>query len=219
VVLAKAGLQGRATRAWPRFEGGPAPEKGTNQQSVLVLKPWESRRERVFQGARETGGEPHVVPDHASTVCDAWFQGAPGRALWGEGRPLGAVGAQPFERECRVGGVIRRAAGGQRFAVAREGQWIDGKEDEEVVCAQGTDDGPLVEFEADGDWLACAPLAQGTHPCLHGLWRVLEDEGLSCCGARRLSAHSLFGISPVEADKGRKFFVRFLLHACSPSVW
>lgn len=219
MVLAKEGLQGRATRELHRFEGGPAAENVTKQQSVFVLKPLESLREIVFQGARETVGEPHFVPDHASTVFDELFQGAHGRALWGEGLQLVAVGAQPFELECSVGGVILRAARGKRFAVAREGQWIDGKEDEEVVFAQGTDDGPLVEFEADGDWFACEPLAQGTHPCLNGFWRVLEDEVLSCCGARRLSAHIMCGISPVEADKGRKFFVRFLLHECSPSVW
>jgi hypothetical protein len=219
VVRAKAGLQGRATREWHRFEGGPAPENVTQQQRVGVLKPWESLRERVFQGARETVGEPHLVPDHAATVCDELFQGAHGRALWAAGRPLVAVGAQQVERECRVGGVILRAAGGKRFAVAREGQWIDGQEDEDVVCAQGTDDGPLVECEADGEWLAGEPLAHGSHPGLHGCWRVLEDAVLSCCGARRLSAHSMCGISPVEADKGRTCLVRFWLHEGSPRVW
>src|SRR5512132_2477099 len=219
VVLAKEGRQGRATRELHRFAGGPAAENVTTPQGVFVLKPLESLRDIVFQGARETVGEPHFVPDHASTVFDEWCQGAQGRALWGEGLPRVAVGAQPCELECSVGGVILRAAGGKRVAVARAGQWIDGKEDEEVVCAQGTDDGPRVAFEAEGDWFACEPLAQGTHPGLKGCWRVLADEVLSCCGARRLSAHIMCGISPVEADKGRKCFVRFLLHECSPRVW
>ena len=99
---------------------------------------------------------------------------------------LVAVGAQPCELSFSVGGGILRAAGGKSFAVSREGQWMDGKEDEEVVCAQGKDDGTRVEFEADGDGFSCAPLAQGTHPCLNGFWCVLEDEVLSFCGARRV---------------------------------
>jgi hypothetical protein len=34
-----------------------------------------------------------------------------------------------------------------------------------------------------------------------------------------LSADIVFGISPVEAHKGRKCFGGLLLHVCSPRVW
>ena len=96
---------------------------------------------------------------------------------------------------------------------------MDGKEDEEVVCAQGKDKGTLGECEADGDRCPCEPLAQGTHPCLKGFWRVLADAVCSCGGARGLSAPIRCGLRPVEADKGRTDFVRFWLHECAPTVW
>jgi hypothetical protein len=219
VVRANAGRHGRAMRAWPRVAGGPAAETVTTQPGGLVLKPWASRRDRVVPGARETGGAPHVVPDHASTVVDAWCQGAQGRGLGGEGRPRVAGGAQPCARECRGGGVSLRAAGGQRVAVARAGQGMDGNEDAAVVWAPGADEGPLVECEADGEWWAGDPLAHGPHPCRKGVWRVREEAVRSGGGARRLSAHSRGGLSPVEADTGCTCFGRFLLQEGAPRMW
>jgi hypothetical protein len=89
---------------------------------------------------------------------------------------------------------------------------MDGQEHQTVIRAQGGDHGTFVAFEADGDRLACEPLAQGTSPRLNGCWCVCEAAVLSWCGARCLSAHLMFGIRPVEADKNSACFVRFVLH-------
>ncbi len=50
--------------------------------------------------------------------------------------------------------------------------------------------------------------AQGAHPLIAGVWLVFEDTELTCPGASGLQADMVFGISPVEADEGRKLFYR-----------
>ena len=125
MVLAKEGLQGRAAGQLCGLQGGPAAEKVTKHDGVFVLKPLERLREIIFQGAREPIGDPHFVPHHAPAVFDELCQGTHGGALWVEGRQLVAVGAQQFELQCGVRGVILRAAGGKRFAVPGEGQGVE----------------------------------------------------------------------------------------------
>jgi hypothetical protein len=142
--------------------------------------------EIVLQGTREAIGDPHFVTDDAPTVFDELFQGAHGGALRCEGLQLVAVGAQQFELQCGVGGVILRAAGGKRFTVPCEGQGGDGKEHEAGVLAPGKDDGALVEFEAAGDRFSLESLVEGSHPCINGFWRVFKAEVLSVLRARSL---------------------------------
>src|SRR5207237_1301566 len=151
MVLAKEGLQGSAAGQLGSLQGWPAAEKITKNDRVFVLKPLERLREIVFQGARETIGDPHVVSNHAPAVFNGVGQGTHAGALWIERLQLVAVSAEQFELQFGVGGVIFRAAGGKRFPIPCEGQGVDGKEHEEVVFAQGKDDGAFVEFEADGD--------------------------------------------------------------------
>ena len=110
--LANEGFQGRAAGTLGRLQGWPAAENVTKNDRVVVLKPLERMRAIVFQGARETSGEPHVVSHHAPAVFDEWCQGTPGGALRIEGRQRVAVSAEPFERQVGVGGVLLRAAGG-----------------------------------------------------------------------------------------------------------
>ena len=134
-VLAKEGLQGRAAGQLGRLQGGPAAENVTNNDRVLVLQPLERLRDRVFQGARETMGAPHVVSNDAPAVVDAWCQTTPGGARRIEGRQRVAVRAEPCTLQGGGGGVILRTAGGTRVAVSCEGQGMDGQEHEEGVCA------------------------------------------------------------------------------------
>jgi len=129
------------------------------------------------------------------------------------------VSAEQCELQFSVGGVVFRAAGGKRCPIPCEGQGVDGKEHEEVIFAQGKDDGAFVALEADGDRFSLASLLQGTYPRLNGFWCMVETAVLSLLGARNLSANIVFGIGPVEADAGRKGFVGFVLHMGSPSVW
>jgi len=210
--LANAGLQGSAAGQWGSLQGWPAAENGTHNDRVCVLTPGSRLRDIVVQGARATSGEPHVVSTHAPAVVDEWCQGTPGGARRIAGLPRVAVSAEPFERPFGGGGVIRRAAGGQRVAGPCEGQGVDGTAPEDVVCAPGQDEGAFGAFEADGDRLSRASRLQGTHPCLKGFWGVVETAGLWWRGARSLSANIRCGSGPVEADEGRTCFGRCWRH-------
>ena len=79
-----------------------------------------------------------------------------------------------------------------------------GEEDQKVILAQGGDQGTFGEFEADGHGLAVEPRAQRGDPRVDGLGGVLELEALTLCGASSLEAHIMFGIRPVDPNKGRK---------------
>ena len=186
MVLAKEGLQGRAAGQLGSLQGWPAAEKVTKDAGVFVLKPVEHLREIVFQGAGESMGDPHCVANHTAAVFNELCQSTHGGALRLEGRQLVAVSAEQCELQFGVSGVILRATGGKRFAVPCEGQGVDGQEHQEVVCAQGKDDGAFVAFEADGDRFPLEALLQGTPPRLNGFWCVVETVVLSLRGARSL---------------------------------
>ena len=156
---------------------------------------------------------PHFVADHAATMFDELFEGAHGGALRMERLQLVAMGEQQFELECGIGGVIFGPAGREGFAVPRQCQGIDGKEDQKVILAQGEDQGTFVEFEADGHGVAVEPRAQCGDPRVDGLGCVLELQALTFCGARSLEAHIMFGIRPVDTHKGSKC-VRCALLSC-----
>ena len=162
MVLAKEGLQGRAACQLGSLQGWPAAEKVTKDDGVFVLKPLEHLRAIVFQGAGEPMGDPHFVANHTPAVFNELCQSTHGGALRLEGLQLVAVRAEQCELQFGISGVILRATGGKRFAVPCEGQGVDGKEHQEVVCAQGKDDGAFVEFEADGDRFPLEALVE--HP-------------------------------------------------------
>jgi hypothetical protein len=50
--------------------------------------------------------------------------------------------------------------------------------------------------------------SQGAHPLVNGVWLVFEDTELTFLRASCLQADMVFGISPVDADEGRKLFSR-----------
>src|SRR5215831_10552153 len=81
---------------------------------------------------------------------------------------------------------------------------IDREEDEKVILAQGGDQGPFGEFEAESHGVAVKPRTQGGDPRVDSLGRVLKLEALSFCSASRLEASIMFGIRPVDPNKGRK---------------
>ena len=106
-------------------------------------------REIVLQGAREAVGDPHFVVDHTAAVFDELVERAHGGALRLERLKLVAMGEEQCELECGIRRVVFGPAGGKGFTIARQRQRIDGKEDEKVIRAQGGDQGPFGEFEAD----------------------------------------------------------------------
>ena len=71
---------------------------------------------------------------------------------------------QELKLEFGVGRVVLGVAGREGFAIPREGEGIDGKEHEEVILAQGVDDGAFVELEANGDGLPFEPLCARCSP-------------------------------------------------------
>jgi hypothetical protein len=218
VVVAEEGLKGRAPCELCRFEGRPATQKVTKDRGVFILKPLQHVRKIIFQGTRETIGDPHAVVDHTAAVFDALCQGAHRGALWLERLQLIAMGQQQFELECGICGVVFGPAGGKGFTIPCQCQRIDGKEHQKVIRAQGGDNGPFVELEAYRNGVAIAPRAQRADPRVDGLGRVWEDEALSFGGACGLQADIMFALGPVETDEGRKFLVRFLLHVTPPSM-
>jgi hypothetical protein len=81
VVVTEEGLTGGAARELGRFEGGPATQKVTENVGIVVLKPVQHLREIVFQRTGEAVGNPHFIPDHATTMFDKLFEGAHGGAV------------------------------------------------------------------------------------------------------------------------------------------
>jgi len=218
MVVAEAGLQGGAACEWCGFEGRPATEKVTKDQGVFLLKPVQHVRKRVLQRPGEAVGEPHVVADHAAAMGDELFEGAHRGALRLAGLQRMAMGEQAFELECSVSGVIFGPAGGEGFAVPGQRNRIDGKEDQQVIRAQGGDTGTCVERKADGHGGAVEPRAQRADPRVDGLGRGFEHEGLAFLRASGLEAAILCGIGPVDPNKGSAFFVGSMHHVAPHSV-
>ena len=176
------------------LQGGPAAENVTKQDGVLVLKPVERLRERVFQGARESVGAPHGVAaphgDGVRRVVPERAWGGAAAVRGGNGR--GGCAAMRAGSAASVGSSLR-AAGGKRFAVPRAGQGIDGQEDEEVrLVRKAKTMGPLLRARPMAIGLPCAPLAPGTPPRLKGFWRVLEDVVLSLRSPPPVSPHQVW---------------------------
>ena len=119
VVVAEAGLQKRAPCALRRCEGRPATQNVTKDPGVLLLKPVEPLRQRVFQGPREALGDPHGGADHPAAVCDAVCQGAQRGALRMERLQRVALGQSQCELACGSGGGSFGSAGGKGCTIPR----------------------------------------------------------------------------------------------------
>ena len=111
---------------------------------------------------------------------------------------------QQCKLQCGVGGIVLGPAGGEGFAIPCQRQRIDREEDQKVILAQGEDQRPFVECEAESHGLAVKPRTQRGDPRVDGLGRVLKLEALAFCRASRLEAPIMFGIGPVDPNKGRK---------------
>ncbi len=207
MVVAKEGLQGGSPGKLCRFQGGPAAQKVTEKVRVFVLKPLQHLREIVLQGTGEAIGDPHFISDHAATVFDELFEGAHGRTLRLERLQLIAMGEEQFELEFGIRGVVFGPAGRKGFTIPRQCQRIDREEDQKVILAQGGDQGTFGEFEADGNGLTAEPRAQRSDPRLNGLGGVIELKALTFCGASSLETNIMFGICPVDPNKGSKCVV------------
>jgi hypothetical protein len=208
VMVVEEAFQGGATGELHGFEGGPLSQKVAEDDRVLVVKPLEDVREVVFQGTGEAIGEAHVVANEAAAMVDEWLEGTHVGALRGERFQFVAMGEPELEREFGVRRVVLGVAGRERFARPREGEWVNGKEHEAVILPQRGDEGALVEFETEGHGWLLESRAQGAHPRIDGVWLVFEDPELTCLRASGLLADVVFGLSPVDADEGRKRFYR-----------
>ena len=204
VMLAEEGREGGTARALRRLEGWPATQEVAEDRGVFLLKPVQHVREIVLEGTGQAVGAPDFVADHAATVFDELGEGAHRGALWLERLQLVAMGQQQFELEFGIRGVVFGPARCEGFAIPRQRQRIDRKEDEKVILAQGRDHGPFGEFEADGHGLAFEPRTQRGDPRINGLRGVSELKALTFCGASGLETNIMFGICPVDPNKGSK---------------
>jgi hypothetical protein len=121
--------------------------------------------------------------------------------------------------ECRIGGVVFRPARGNRFAIPGYGEWIAGKEHEEILVAQRRHDGSCMEFQAYSDGWSMQARAEGLDPGVKLFRALCEAQKLTVCSARGLAADSVCRLSPVEANKGRQCFGGLWLHVGAPCVW
>jgi hypothetical protein len=208
VVVAEEAFQSRASRQLYGLEGRPLGEEVAKEGGIFVVEPLQHMRKVVFQGTSEAICDAYLVADQAAAMFHELFKGAHGRTLGLKGAELIAMLEQEFKEEFGVSGVVLGLAGGEGLAIPREGEWVNGKEHEAVILPQRGDDGAFVEFETDGNGLCLESRAQGAHPLVNGVWLVFEDTELTFLRAGCLQADIVFGISPVDADKGRKLFYR-----------
>ena len=207
VMRTEEGCEGGTAGELDRFEGGPATQEVAEDRRIFLLQPVQHVREIVLEGTRQAVGDPDCVTDHAAAGCDELGEGAHRGALWIERLQLVALGEQQCELERGVRGVVFGSAGREGFAIPRQRQGMDRAEDQKVIRAQGRAQGALVECETEGYGLAVAPHAQRGAPRVDGLGGVLALAVVTFCGASHLAAPIMFGISPVDPNKGRKGFV------------
>ena len=200
-------LQRSAARQLSGFEGWPWGEKVTKERGVFVLKPVQDVRAGVFQRPGAAGGGAHCVADPTATMCDKWLKRTQRGALGGEGLEFVAMLQQELKLQCSVRGGVLRMAGREGFAVFGQGAGIDREQDEECLFTPGVDERTFVEFKAHRDGAAGEPLLEGTCPRVDGLWLVVELTALAGGRANGWYADIVFGISPIKAHEGRKFFL------------
>jgi hypothetical protein len=145
-------------------------------------------------------------------MLDELRQGAHGGALGGEWGELVAMFQEDVDQEFGIGGVIFGPAWGKGFAVLGHGERVDGKEHKAIIVAQRGYDRSFIEFQAHSDRLAVETRPEGLDPGMNRLRTMVKAQKLSLYGASGLEANSVFRISPVEANKGRKGFGYVWLH-------
>ena len=212
VVGTEEAFQSGAACELHGFEGGPAAEEVAKEHGIFLLKPLQDLREVVFEGTGQAVGQTDFVADQATAVLDELRQGAHGGALGAQWCELVAVFEEDLDLEFGIGGVIFGTAWGKRFTVFGHGERIDGKEHEEIIVAQRGHNGPFREFEADSDGLSFESRAEGLNPGVNLFRTMFKAQKLTLFGASGLEADIVFCISPVEANKGRKYFGYVLLH-------
>src|SRR5262249_49022798 len=97
-------------------------------------------------------------------------------------------------------------------------EWVDRKEHEAIIVAQGGHHGPLLELKTHGNGLAVAPRTQSLDPPIDRFRTVLEAPKLSSLSAGGLDADIGCGIRPVETNERGTFLLRHRLHVSSPKV-
>ena len=178
VVGTEKALQGGATGESDGFQGGPAAEEVAKDRRIFFLKPLQGVGEVVFERTRQAIRQPDFVADEAPAMFDELRQGAHRWALRDKGGEFVTVFEQELDLEFGIGGVIFGPARGKRFAVLGHGEWIDGKEHEELILAQRRHDGPFIEFQTHGNRLTVKPRAQALDPRVDRLRAVVEAQKL-----------------------------------------
>jgi len=212
VVGTEEAFQSGAACELGRFEGGPAAEEVAKDRGIFLGKPLQNLWKVVFKRTGQAVGQTDFVADQATAMLDELRQGAHGGALgveWGE---LVAMFQEDVDQEFGIGGVIFGPAWGKGFAVLGHGERVDGKEHKAIIVAQRGYDRSFIEFQAHSDRLAVETHPESLDPGMNRLRTMCKAQTLSLYGASGLEANSVFRISPVEANKGRKCFGYLWLH-------
>lgn len=130
----------------------------------------------------------HFVADQLAVMFDELRQGTHYRALGGQVLQFVAMLEQEFHLEFGVRRIIFGMTRSEGFAVLAQGRRVDGKQDEEVIFAEGVDKRAFVEFEPHSDRGHCEPLLEGTCPRVNGLWCS------ACCLLCRGGSHGAVGM-------------------------
>src|SRR5262245_14423446 len=135
VMVAEEALQGGASRQLHGLQGRPLGEKVAEDGGVFVLEPLQDMRKVVFESTGEPIREAHLVPAEAAARGHELFEGTHGRTLGLQGLELITMLEQELKLEFGVSGVILGFAGGQCLTIARQREWMNGKEHEKVMLA------------------------------------------------------------------------------------
>src|SRR5262249_21705189 len=136
MMIPEEGVEGGTAGELHRLEGGPATQEVAEDTGIFLLKPVQHVRAGVLEGTGQTVRHAHRIADEAAAGLDAWFKRTQLWALRLERLQLVAMCEQEREWEFGVRGIILGAAGGESLAVPREGEGIDGAQDEARVFAQ-----------------------------------------------------------------------------------
>jgi hypothetical protein len=118
--------------------------------------------------------------------CDEWRSGAHRGALGGKRGARVAVCEEECALECGLGGVVFGPAGEKRCTVRGQGERSDGQEHEEILWAQGGDNGPCIPLQTHRHRVSVAPRAQGLAPRVDRFRAVREHQKLASLSASGL---------------------------------
>jgi hypothetical protein len=172
----------------------------------------------LLQRVGEAVGNALRLVYEQTSLFNQTRQCAHGSTLWLEGLELVAVADEKFELILGIGGVILGMTWCEGFAVFRQRCRIDREQDQEIVLLQRIDQRPLGELQAHRHGPTLEAFSERASPLINGIGTMNQDVKLSRVGIGNLQADIVLPISPIDANKGRKFIVELMFHDSSGTL-